>query len=113
FLAVREQAVSELLVDLQHLDEVLQSAVSDGQLAVESVCPRIRFGADFADGRQVDRAGQLGYVLRLRVGLSKGTDADAVLFGKNNPVYQNVLVASVVDVFEIVAALRAQLAFDV
>ncbi len=63
FLAEGQQAVQKLLIDLQHLDEFHQSAVRDIQFAVEPVSAWIRFDSDLPNGREVDRARQLGNVL--------------------------------------------------
>ena len=51
--------------------------------------------------------------MRLRIGRGESADADTILLRKNNAVNQNILVTAMVNVFEVVAALRAQLAFDV
>ena len=66
-LREREQAVEELLVNLQHLDELHDAAVGDVQLAVEAVRAGVTLHPDLADGREVNRAGQFRDVLRLRV----------------------------------------------
>ena len=112
-LAERQQAVEELLVDLQHLDEFHEAAVGDVQLAVEAVGARVALDADLADGREVNRAGQFGDVLRLGVTRREGADADALLLGKDDAVNEHVLVAPAVDMLQVVAALRAELALDV
>ena len=90
-LRQRQQVVEELLVALEHLDEFHQAAVRDVQLAVEAVGPRIALDAVLADRRQVDRAGQLGDVLRLRVGRREGADADSLLLREGDPLDLDVL----------------------
>ncbi len=113
FLRERQQRVQELVVDLQHLDEFHQAAVRDVELAVEPVCPRVRLDANVANRRQVDRTGQFRDVLRLWIGRRKGADADSVLLGEHDPMHEHVFVPAVIDVLEVVPALRAQFAFDV
>ena len=66
-LREREQGVEELLVNFEHLDELHDAAVGDVQFAVEAVGARVTLHPDLADGREVNRAGQLRDVLRLRV----------------------------------------------
>ena len=63
FLAQSEQAVEELLINLEHFDELHQSAVGDVQLAVETVGAGIRLDPNLADRREIDRPRELGYVL--------------------------------------------------
>ncbi len=108
-----EEHVEEALVDLQHLNELHHPPVGDVELAVEAVAAGIAFRADLADRRKVDAADQFGDVLGFRVGRGEGADAAAVFLRKRDPLDRNGLRPSVVDVLQVVAALRAELAFDV
>ena len=83
------------------------------ELAVEAVGARVRLDPHLADRRKVDRAGELGQVLTLRITRREGADADAVLLREDDALDEHFLVLSVKDVREVVTALRTQLAFDI
>src|SRR5215475_2068078 len=108
-----QQRIQKLLVDLQDFDELHHPAVGDVEFTVEAVGARVRLDTNLADRRQVDRAGQFGNVLALRVARGEGTDADAVFFGEDDALDQHVFVPTLVDMFEVISALWAELAFDV
>ena len=112
-LRERQQRIKELLVDLQDFDELHHAAVGDVEFPVEAIGARVRLDADLADRRQVNRTGQFGDVLALRVARGEGADADAVFFGEDDALDQHVFVLPLVDMFEVITALWAELAFDV
>src|SRR4029078_3345568 len=78
FLRERQQAVEKLLVNFQHLDKFHQAAVGDVQLTVETISTWIGFNTNIADRREIDRARQLGDVLRFRIAWRESADADAL-----------------------------------
>src|SRR6185436_4519684 len=113
FLREREQAVEKLLVNFQHLDEFHQTAVRDIQLAVKTISTRIRFNSNFANSREVDRSGELGDVLRLRITRRKRSNTNALLFGKRNAMHFHIFVPAAVSLIQRVTTLRAKIAFDI
>src|SRR5581483_7848754 len=113
FLRERQERVEELLVALQHLDELHQAAVGDVELAVEAVGARVGLDAVLADRREVDRPGQLGDVLALRVGGGERADAATVLLREDDPLDRHRLVAAVELLLQAQPADRAEVALDI
>ena len=66
-----------------------------------------------ADGRQVNRAGQLADVLRLRVRRRERADADALLLRERDPHDLDILNAATILLVNGDAAARAEIALNV
>src|SRR5262249_1132992 len=95
------------------LDELHHASIRDVELAVEAVRAWIALHAVIADRRQVDRAGQLRDVLRLRVGRRKRADANTILLRERHPADLDVLDPTAVLLLDGDPAARAEIALDV
>src|SRR5215216_4635451 len=113
FLRERQKAVEKLLVDLQHLHELHQAAVRYVQLTIETISAWIRFNTDFTNSREIDRPGEFRDVLRLRIARRESADTDAFLFRERDAMNFHILVPARVRVFQRVATLWTEIAFDI
>src|SRR5215213_8718441 len=110
FLRQRQQAVEKLFINLEHLHEFHQTAIGDVQLAVETVSTWIRLNSNFANGREIDRSGELRDVLRLGVARRKRSNTNAFLFRERYAMHFHVFVTAAVGTIQRITALWTKIA---
>ena len=86
FLRSAQQIIEEGHIELEHFDELHQTAIGNVQFTIEVKAARVAVGAVLGNLAIINVACKLGGILVLLVFGLKGADADAVLLGEHQAI---------------------------
>src|SRR5579884_4298082 len=97
----------------EHFYKFHNTSICDVEFAIEAVCSGVTFYANFTNCRKINSAYEFTYILALRIGRCKSTHTNSVFFAKCYAFDRHFLDAAFVFVVYHVAAVGAEVAFDV